>query len=399
MTAQEAARTLGVRVETVYAYVSRGLIRSEPAGNQQSRQRRYFVSDIKSLQQRQAQRSDPARATLDALHFGTPVLESSITLIADGQLYYRGRSAVALAEGATFEEVAGLIWQGTLQDPFAEGVTDLATPYMMGGELAHLPILLAFQSVLPQAGASDRGAYDLRPAGVRRTGVRIMRLLARLTAGQSADLSQPLARLLATGWGHIRPQAAALINAALILCADHELNASSFTARCVAATRANPYAVVQAGLSALQGPRHGGHTERVAVQFREIGEPENALAALSARLRRGDAIEGFGHKLYPEGDPRATYLLQRIGAAFPDAPMVRLVEATVAAAAELIEERPTLDVSLVLMEHVLGLPAGSALALFALGRTVGWLGHAMETYASSPLIRPRARYVGILPQD
>ena len=398
MTAQEAAQTLGVRVETIYAYVSRGLLRSEPAESGGSRQRRYQTADVRALQRRQAERSDPARAAQDALHWGNPVLDSAICLIADGELYYRGKSALALAATASFEQVAGLIWQGDLHDQFAGYTGQVMVPDSLLAALpGSLTLLQRYQAILPAAAAADPGAYDLRPAGVRRTGIRILRLLARLTAGHSADLSQPLPQVLATGWGHIRPEASDLIRAALILCADHELNASSFTARVVASTRANPYNVVQAGLAALTGSLHGGHTERVWAQFEEIGEPAGAEAVLTGRLRRGDQLEGFGHKLYPQGDPRAQHLLAAIAAAFPQAPIVALAQATCAAAYTLIEERPTVDVALVVLAQALGLPAGSALALFALGRTVGWIGHALEAYGSRALIRPRARYTGDLP--
>ncbi|MCB0016688.1 MAG: citrate synthase family protein [Anaerolineales bacterium] len=400
MTAQEAAQTLDVRVETIYAYVSRGLIRSEPAANGRARQRRYQAADVRALQRRQAERSDPSLAAQDALHFGTPVLDSAICLIADGQLYYRGRAATELAATASFEQVAGLIWQGDLHDQFAAypGQVTLA-PEMLASGAGSLSILQRFQAILPVAAAADPGAYDLRPAGVQRTAIRILRLLMRVAAGQSADLRQPLPQILATGWGHIRPEAAELIRAALILCADHELNASSFTARVVASTRANPYNVVQAGLAALSGSLHGANTERVWAQLQEIGEPAQAEAVLTARLRRGDQLEGFGHKLYPQGDPRARYLLNAIREAYPDSPYVALGAAMCTAAAGLIEEEPTVDVALVVLAGALGLPAGSPLAIFALGRTVGWIGHALEAYASQPLIRPRARYTGILPEE
>src|SRR5690606_13971117 len=110
---------------------------------------------------------------------------------------------------------------------------------------------------------------------------------------------------LVHGWRLQLPAADRLLTAALVLCADHELNVSSFTARCVASAGSTPYQVVQAGLAALQGTKHGGHTARAGALLDEIGEPENARNALGARLRRGESIPGFGHVLYPDGDPRA----------------------------------------------------------------------------------------------
>src|SRR5919112_1379063 len=108
LSGREAAAELGVKLPTLYAYVSRGLIRSEPAG----RNRRYRAEDVRKLKERKEQRRDPSRLTENALHWGTPVLESAITLIADGRLYYRGRDAVALSESHPLEQVAEFIWTG-----------------------------------------------------------------------------------------------------------------------------------------------------------------------------------------------------------------------------------------------------------------------------------------------
>jgi len=191
--------------------------------------------------------------------------------------------------------------------------------------------------------------------------------------------------------------AAPLLNTALILCADHELNVSSFTARCVASAGGTPYGVVQAGLAALRGSRHGGHTERVEALLREVGAPSQARAALAARLQRGEPVPGFGHRLYPDGDPRGRLLLEMAREYGPHSPAVALSAAVAAAAGELLGKRPTVDFGLVTAAGALELPAGSALALFAIGRAIGWIGHALEQIEAGTIIRPRARYVGPLP--
>ncbi|NHZ72041.1 MAG: citrate synthase, partial [Aquificales bacterium] len=191
--------------------------------------------------------------------------------------------------------------------------------------------------------------------------------------------------------------AADLFNAALILCADHELNISSFTARCVASAGSTPYAVVIAGLSALQGPKHGGYTERVEALFQEATTPENAASTIASRLRRGEEIPGFGHPLYPEGDPRGAALLQMVETAHPDAAGMRLARELETAVTHSIGLKPNIDFGLVTLARALNLPPDSALALFALGRIVGWIGHAIEQYQLDQLIRPRARYNGSQP--
>jgi citrate synthase len=154
---------------------------------------------------------------------------------------------------------------------------------------------------------------------------------------------------------------------------------------------------VTAGLAALGGVRHGGQVELVEVFLREVEAVGEARQAITGRLRRGEEIPGFGHSLYPEGDPRGIELLRLIGDTYPNSPAVALTDAVAAGALELMGERPTVDLGLVTLARALGLPPGGAIALFALGRTIGWIGHAIEQYESDSLIRPRARYVGEQP--
>jgi citrate synthase len=216
--------------------------------------------------------------------------------------------------------------------------------------------------------------------------------MASLVAGEMAS---GLAERLRRGWGLRDPGAAALIDSALVLCADHELPVSTFAARCVASSGATPYAAVAAGLAATGGVKHGGQIELVEAFLREVETVGDVRAAISGRLRRGERIPGFGHSLYPEGDPRGAELLRLTSAAYPDCPANALSVAD--EVLELIGERPTVDFGLVTLARALGLPPGGAVALFALGRTVGWIGHAIEQYEGGSLIRPRARYAGEQP--
>jgi citrate synthase len=252
--------------------------------------------------------------------------------------------------------------------------------------------LQRFQAVLPLLAAQDPAGYDTRPAAVMRSGGRILRMFTAILGGVGNEL--PLAEQLQRGLAPSDMRAARLLDSALILCADHELNVSAFTARCVASAGSSPYEVVNAGLSALAGVRHGGQTERVAALLREIERPEQARTMLSERLRRGDPIPGFGHRLYPEGDPRGRVVLDCLATYAPDAPAVVCGQALVAAAYDLIGERPTIDFGLALLAQLFQAPPGTALGLFALGRTVGWLAHGIEEYALGRLIRPRAAYTG-----
>ena len=394
MSAREAAVELGVTLQTLYAYVSRGLIRSESAGEGR-RARRYRAEDVRRLKERAERRRDPDRASEGALNWGTPVMESAITLISEGRLYYRGRDVVGLARASTVEGVAALIWAG--DEEAASGLSPdepfVLPPHLQEARsgLADLAPLEAFGVLLPLAAAEDVAAYDLRPAAVARTGSRILRTLVAIAAG---DGGRGAAETLAEGWALDEPDAVALINAALILCADHELNVSAFTARCVASSGATPYAAVVAGLAALGGTRHGGQTEVVEALLREVEGGGDARSVLAARLRRGEGIPGFGHSLYPEGDPRGREILRLAAEARPCSADVSLSRAVCEAARAVIGEEPTVDFGLVVLSRVLGLPPGAALALFAIGRTIGWIGHAIEQYENGSLIRPRARYTG-----
>jgi citrate synthase len=166
----------------------------------------------------------------------------------------------------------------------------------------------------------------------------------------------------------------------------------------VASAQANPYAVVQAGLAALQGALHGGHTARVAALVREAGSVAAVRSAVAARLRRGESIPGFGHPLYSAGDPRAKLLLALVKEVFGGETAVAIIQELVEVMAEATGELPTIDLGLVALAQAARLPIGAPLILFALGRTAGWLGHAIEQYQEDQLIRPRARYVGVQPQ-
>jgi citrate synthase len=388
--ARRAAKELGVSLATLYAYVSRGMIRSEGTGG---RERRYRAEDVRRLKERKERRRDPDRAVEGALHWGTPVLESAITLIEDDGLYYRGLDAVALAGGSTIEEVAALIWTGDLgraPELFRPEQPELPS-HVLAALGSGLPPVETFQVLLALAGAEDPASYDLRAAAVARTGGRILRLMASAVSGETA---QGIAGTLGRGWSPHDPEAEALLDAALVLCADHELPVSTFVARCVASSEATPYAVVVAGLSAMGGVKHGGQVELVEAFMREVEATGGAREAIAGRLRRGERIPGFGHSLYPGGDPRGAELLRLTAAAYPNSAGVALSAAVVEEAEGLIGERPTVDFGLVTLARALGLPQGGAVALFALGRTVGWIGHAIEQYESGSLIRPRARYVG-----
>ena len=395
LTARQAADALGITRATLYAYTSRGQLRSEPVPGQ-PRERRYYREDVDRLRDRKAARRDPARAAARGLHWGEPVLESGITLIHGGTFYYRGRDAVKLAETATVADVAALLWSA--DDKPADRMFEQANP-LDGRRLSRLTQLSAdtrslLQAALPIAGANDLAAFDLRPGAVRATGARIVRLLTSIVAGRDADES--IDRELQQAWAPRRSAVAGVIRTALILCADHELNVSAFAARCAASAGASPYDVVSAAMAALKGYKHGGASERALALVRQADSLRGARAAIADRLRQGERIPGFGHPLYPGGDPRAAALIRLAEASDNDA-MWRPFRHLVKASADLLNDEPNLDFGLAAITRAYRLPDDAPFLLFALGRTIGWIAHAIEEYASGHLIRPRARYTGPMP--
>ena len=395
LTAAQAAQTLGITRATLYAYASRGQLRSEPVPGR-PKERRYYREDLERLLERKEVRRDPARAAARGLHWGGPVLESAITLIHEGRFYYRGRDAVALARTASLEETAGVLWDA--EEPERQRL--FAQPSALSGRrLARLrtcakDTFTLLQLALPVGAASDLASYDLRPAAVRQTGARIVRLLAAAIARREGD--HPVHRALQAAWAPKRPEVAEVIRTALVLCADHELNVSSFVARCAASAGASPYDVVSAAMATLKGYKHGGASERVLALLAEARTPKSARAAVASRLRAGETLSGFGHPLYAAGDPRASALM-RLAEASGNEAEGRAVRHLAKAGSELLQDLPNLDFGLAAVTRTYRLPDYAPALMFALGRSTGWIAHAIEQYESGQLIRPRARYTGRVP--
>ncbi|EYB67555.1 citrate synthase [Deinococcus phoenicis] len=395
LSTPEATALLGVKPATLYAYVSRGLIRSEP-GPAGTRERRYHAEDVQELMRRQGVRRNPEAAAEEAvqgaLAWGLPVLDSALTHIADGRLSYRGREVTRLAETATVEEVAALLWTGD-----AGGWTRL--PLRARLTLAPLPRadtpLEALGFALVHAGAHDLAALDTRPAALPAGAARVLSLLYGTLERQEGvppapDL--PLHARLARAWG-VDAAGAELLRRALVLLADHELNVSAFTARVAAGGGASLHHTALAALGAVQGTQHG-LASAAAHDLLQRALDSGPQLALREATRRHAHPPGFGHPLYPVGDPRGRALLAALQAARPEAPAVRAAFALVDRMRGETGEAPNVDLALAALARTLGRGAQDAVTLFVLGRTSGWLAHAIEARTGGQFIRPRARYVG-----
>jgi citrate synthase len=376
LSARETAELLGIKLDTLYAYVSRGLLNSVEIAD--SRERHYDADDVERFRSGRG-----SRARAEAL---MPVIGSAVCLIENHRFFYRGHDTLELAEVATLEDAAAILWD---DDDAGQNPTQTLSP---AGERFEVGAncIERCQMRLAELGACDLAALDLTRAGVVRTGRLILGELAGCV-GAGGPSSLPVHRQLAAAW-HLDPAGADLVRRCLVLLADHELNASTFVARCVASTGATPYAVVSGALAALSGRRHGGASARVEALCRELAVGGDPMSAMSARLARDETLPGMGQPLYPDGDPRATAILASAKTAV--SARAEWIARVVEAATRLTGERPNVDFGLGVTATVLGLPQGAALGIFLVARSVGWIAHAIEQYESGVLIRPRARYTG-----
>lgn len=369
LTASETIVALGISKQTLYSYVSRGRVRAR-TDPKDSRRRLYDAGDvlrILEVKQRGRARKAVAQSTI---HWGEPILHSSLTNIADGRFFYRGQDAVRLSETKSLEDIACLLWKVkglprvSLMRTKIKGATPMERSLRAVADLATVP--------------TGRKLEGIREATL------LLRLMAAATAGTDVISNQPVHLQLARAW-RVKAGGADLIRKALVLCADHELNASAYAVRVVASAGASLPASLLAGLAALSGDLHGGMTNRVAALMTDSHARLDLQKKLAALLKEKDGLPGFGHRLYSEGDPRAVSLLT---AAQPSPHWSRFI----AIGSRLSGNRPTVDVGLAFLQDKLSLPLGAGLGIFALGRTVGWIAHALEQRAEGKLIRPRAEF-------
>lgn len=369
---EDALDALGVKPQTLYAYVSRGLIASRP-DTDDPRASIYSAADIAALVQRR--RSGRAREAIAraAIAWGEPVMETAIATVREGQLIYRGRDAVRLAAGATLEEAAALLWNvPSLSAPRASE----SAPHGETGKTRALAFLAA-------RAASDLPIFGRGAAALAREGGDLLSGVCTAITGTGGRgfFHQRLGR----HW-RLSPGGTDLLRRALVLVADHELNPSTFAARVAASTGAPLAACVLAGCATLTGPLHGEASARALAYLQHALDtgPAPALASLAARGERPPAV---GHALYPDGDPRAAALLRWMK---PSPSLRRAITAAETAAGE----AANIDMALAAFTVELRLPQDAPFLIFASGRMAGWIAHAIEQNLSAAPIRPRANYKG-----
>ena len=416
LTAAQAAQQLGVIPATLYAYVSRGILRRDRAVDGRS-----SLFDAREVE-RLARRGRPRRP----VGVADITVESAITEIAGDRLRYRGLDVIRLAASRTFEDVAELLWTGELPatrpgrraaqppGPAPWRATPAALAAGRGAQTA-LPAgtlpLERLQVIVPAMAATDPLRLQLDPAAVIAAGRSIIAGLVDCLppAGQPSaapDSDDPISDYPIADrlWSRLcerraSPALRRALSAALVLLADHELAASTLAARAAASVRADPYAVVETGMGAVSGALHGGASLGAEALLAAASGPADVLRVVGELLRRGEKVPGFGHFVYRAGDPRAVLLLDLVRRAAPKSRALAVAEAVLAEVRHKSLPEPNIDFAIATLVQVAGMLRGSGETVFAVARTAGWIAHALEAYAGPGPLRPRAVYTGRPPVD
>jgi citrate synthase len=416
LSTAEAAARLGVKPATLYAYVSRGLLARERSAD--GRTSTFDPAELDRL-------ARPGRARRGRRPAADLVVPSAVTAIDQGLPWYRGLAVTELAGTRRFEEVAEWLWTGRFPDPLPawranRAALDAGRQAQAALPPAALP-LERIRVIAAALAAGDELRLELHPAAVTGAGRSLIAGLVDclphpgpppggrpgrgrgVTEGRDPSRLEPrppgTASIAARLWAGLtaldpEPGLVEVVDVALVLLADHELAASTVAARVAASVRADPYAVVSAGLAAVSGTLHGGASLGIEALLDEIDPPERAASVVGSRLRRGERLRGFGHRLYPDGDPRAKVLLARLGTAAAGSPRLEAIEALLEATSHRGLPPPNVDLALAALAHVTAMTRGAAEAVFAIARTAGWIAHALEEYNRNTPIRPRAIYTG-----
>ncbi len=386
LTADEAARELGVSKPTLYAYVSRGLLRAVP-DPADPRASRYPAFEVALLMRRRGQGRKREQQTLGALNNGWPVLETALAAVVDGQPVYRGQAAVPLAREHSAEDAARLLWQFGAHDPFAAPAPVLSPAWHhLATEIRARPLAERTLALFALALSDLHGSAWLPdgPALAQACGAHLRAAWASFLALAPQD--RPLHEQVARAWGLPR-RAHDPIRQALVLTADHEMNMVVFTARGLASVGATIGASMLGSMCNLTATFNGGACAQVEALWDDVVRQPDLQAALAARLDRGDNLPGFNHLSYPAGDPRAAALLALCDTLAPLPPIAQAVE-------RLTGWKPAVDFGLVALRRALGAPREAALALQLGGRCVGIIAHVLEQRRSGQRIIARASYVG-----
>ncbi|AUW57011.1 hypothetical protein C1T17_01850 [Sphingobium sp. SCG-1] len=386
ITAERAANLLGVSRATLYAYVSRRGIRSIPVEG--TRQRLYWESDVLNARRPKGR---PQRST----EFQLP--ESSVSLVDAGALYYRGELAVDLAEKATFEDVIDLLCK--MPVGHAASYRPIKLPPMAQaiiGTMGSSSGLERAIATLTLIEADNPRAFDLSASGMATSGAEAIRTFAAILLRQDSLGKGPLHEIVAQSMG-LADGWADLIRRLLILSADNGLEPGTLAVRSMAALGISPYRCITGGLIVMGGRQSAATRSEEIRRFIDDIDKQNVKDVILRRLRHDGRIPGFSSTLYPQGDPRGAALLAVISQRFRADPAFRpLLEAVTFVTSEL-----GVKPNLALFAHFISkrVMPHQRDTLFVLGRSAGWIAHAIERYCAGEQSRPPALYTGPLPHD
>jgi len=385
LQSEEAARRLGVKVSTLYAYVSRGLLASHPQPD--GRRSLFALAEIEQLARRR-RRGEPAES-------GLATITTGVTQLRQGGPYYRGHPATELASRMTFEEVAALLWETDVEG-------DWTPPELGECPLSLVQVSDRMRWTLVMCGANDTLRADLSPVAVTRAARRVIAALIDVVPGPAGSggphlsIAMRLAQRLGgvavpSSTSHDAFEWAAAVNAALILLADHELAASTLAVRVAACTRADLYDALLAGLATLAGPLHGAASQGAYELLVKV-ERDGASRALNEILHRHETLPGFGHKVYKEGDPRFAALWDLARPLLSDKRRSLFLEILERAAADGVP-LANCDLALAALSWGTGMPPDAGRTIFTVARIAGWTAHYQEELMERPLrFRTRAVY-------
>lgn len=405
LTAAEAIELLKVKPQTLYSYVSRGLIRSvrHPDG----RSRLYFGEDVARLHERAAARSGHGPVAADAMHHGEPIIPTRLVEITKAGPRYRGHLATKLAmEKVTFEAVSELLWTGLLHEgafawdtcPLPQNVKELPSPdapEQMLETIARLTIELGMArgtaSARVRKGDTLHAARELIQATACSLPL-LSRSAQRTELLPEESISDCIARAFVPA---DRDLVSGMIEALLVLFADHELSPGTFAARIAASSGAPLHSCVTAALCTMTGSEIGRHYARMEQVFLGSGDASQIIERARAAIRSGSSPLGFGHPLYPAGDPRAAHLFQLMHQGRPatrDGENILLYAETIAREFEI---HPRHELAILALTAGLGFPRGSSAGLFVLARLPGLVAHILEQRLDGRILRPRAKFLGL----
>lgn len=402
LSTRETADRLGVKPETVYAYVSRGQLSSRRAPG--GRGSTFDAAEVDALARRTGRR-DPS-PTAD------PVFRTGITLIESDRYYFRGVDATELARRYGYEEVAEWLWTGDLRPGIRFTAPDealAAARRAVDALPAHSGSTDRLRVAVIAAATTDPLRFDLsREAVLASTRTLIPTLVEALPlAGGRSSTSDvatgneaALARRL---WPKLTARPAdepsiAALDTALVLLIDHDLAASTLAARVAASAHAHPYAVVSAGLGVLEGPLHGAASGLAHRMLTEVLERGSAVPVVADHLRTGRRVPGLGHRLYVAEDPRARTLFDLLADIPQAAGALAAARDVVTTTARHAPLHANVDLALAVLSVSSGMSAEAGETVFAVSRTAGWIAHALEEYGERPLrMRPTGHYGGPRP--